>query len=352
MARLADFLPVVDGLRESVPSAETALLALEDILERGQALARALDAYEAGRTPRIALPYHELGELGRALGAFVDAYMLDASYPANLFLAARAAQVGVWSLQTLRRAFADQAALAAGGEALLVRPDGRGLVPYRIRQGDTLERIALNTLGSVERSWDIIELNGLVWPFISDDLSVIPGEFTTEFDPEGFRVRPEVIGGGAHVRGTGDVLWLPPDARLGVAESTITERDVELYGRDLELRDGFPVPNVDGELAIVEGMANMAQAIRHRIGTVQGELVLHPGYGIERLLSVGIEGTYANVVFSGLGVARAIAQDPRVVGIADLRVTFVQTVNTASMTVQLIGGQGRSLPINEVVSGG
>jgi len=151
------------------------------------------------------------------------------------------------------------------------------------------------------------------------------------------------------VRVTGETLWLPSDATVPDPAASFTDLDVELYGRDIALPDGQLALGPDGDLVTVEGRANIVQALGQRIRTTRGELVLHPEYGMETLLAVGVEGTHERVKLSGLELARTVLQDPRVVGIGSLNVRFADTANRIDMDVRLIGPGQRSLALNEII---
>jgi len=348
---LSDHLATLEDLRRrGKPTAEDALAALETIIARGQAIADAVAAYEAQRTRMVAVPFAEVLATTALIDAFLEERFADLDYPPTLFVDLRSAAAGLFSLQALRRAFASQASATGTIDNVFV-PDANPFVPYRVRQHDTLERIALACLGDVERAWEILDINHLAYPFFLTDRDFSHGEFSSEFEggeflQAGQADRENVP---ADVKVPGDLLWLPSDARVPDAFQPATVRDVELYGRDLDLTDGVPHFAASGELGTVEGIANMQQALRLRIGTRRGELVLHPAYGMETLLAVGIEGTFANVSLAGIGVARTVMQDPRVSAVRDGHQRFSNTINAADMTVRLIGAGGRDLAMNLVL---
>jgi phage baseplate assembly protein W len=335
---LRDHLPALEALRRAgKTNAGAALATLEDVIARGDAIATALGDYQAGAALRIAVPFAEVLALVDVLETFAATYYPDLDYPAELFDAVRHAQHWLVSLETVRRAFASQAGLTAADGTRL---DPRGLIPYRLRQGDTLERLALTYLGRVERLWEIIDLNGLGYPFLVTDRGLVPGA-----PPQ-----PDRTGVGADVRVTGETIFLPSDAVVAAGESAFTPDDVELFGRDIEFtEDGVLRLSPDGDLVAVGGVDNLVQALRTAVGTVQGELVLHPDYGVERLLTVGVEGTRANTIMAGMEVARSVLRDPRVVAVRDIGLSFDDTVARAGMRVEVIGPGQRDLPLNLIV---
>jgi hypothetical protein len=162
---------IAELMADGVPTAATALATLTDLIARGLALAAALADAERGRTATIAASRTTVLALASDLGTFVDTYFADTRYPAELFLTARAAAQGCYQLLIYRRGFADAEGLTAGATPLAIAPtvDTRPCIPYYVRQGDTLERLALTYLGDVTRSWEIVDLNGLQYPFLQTE---------------------------------------------------------------------------------------------------------------------------------------------------------------------------------------
>ncbi len=347
---LSDYLAGIDDLRRrGKPTAAAAYDALATIVARGQLLADAYAAYQSRTARVIAVPFAEvLGTLQR-IADFIGSYFADLDFDAGLFLELRDAGAALAQLEPLRLAFASQAT-ATGGIPNVFEPTPAPPIPYRLRQGDTLERLALTYLGDEARAIEIADLNDLGYPFLDTirDLThpqFTADEFTAEYELGG---EPDRTGVPDDVAVTGQTILLPADATVDDGtRGGFTNRDVELFGRDLAIAAGVLQVAPTGELVTVEGDQNMVQALRQRISTVRGELLLHPEYGIERLLVVGIEGTPANTRFSGLGVARTVVQDPRVTRVGDLAIAFEDTVNTAAMRVGLIGG--RAVPMNLVL---
>lgn len=348
---LADFLPVLaDLVHRRVSTAKAAMVELEHIITEGRAIATALADEERGATDRVAIPFARVVSTVLAIEAFTAAYFTELDYPPELFDALRAAERGLFDLQILRRSFADQTRLTAGSDPA-VAAGTRGLIPYQVKQGDTLERIALTFLGDVNRAWEILDLNDLVYPFLVTDRSYHPAEYAPQYRYPDYLSIPSVERGGlpAGVKATGDLLWLPADAAVTPgATATFTDFDVELFGRDFFIDEGRLVFGAQGDAPTVEGKENIIQALRQRLATLKGELVLHPDYGMDRFLSVGIEATRANVVLSGVDVARTVKQDPRVTRVRNLHILFENTASKIDMVVELIGPQ-REVPLNAII---
>lgn len=336
---LAAFLPVLERLRrQGAPHANDVLLTVEDFITRGQAIAAAVAAVEAQVATTIAIPYSAVLALADDLGTFVAAFLLDVTFPRDLFDACRAAQDALFALQARRPQFAGQQTGTAGTDPPRRTGTG-GLVPWTLRQGDALERLAATYLGDVDRGWEIAQLNGLDYPFLETDRGLT-----------GAPPVPDRTGVGPNVRVTGETIFLPSDAHVPASAVVLADEDVELYGRDWQFTDdGHLAINGDGELLTIEGVPNVVQALAARIDIGRGELVLHPDYGIERRLAVGVEATLDTVRLSGLGVAKTVAEDPRVTTVSDLFLVFSGTTNRARMRVGLIGPGSPTVSLNPVV---
>lgn len=138
-----------------------------------------------------------------------------------------------------------------------------------ILPGNTdLERIALDELGSTERWVEIAELNDLNYPYIVQDLS----------DTR------------TNIKKPGDTLLVPQNIRFGLSD-TPTVKDIpstdglseteKSFGTDLKLTDKMDLDLANnGDLAVISGSPNVAQAIILKIGYERGELKNHPELGV------------------------------------------------------------------------
>jgi hypothetical protein len=339
---LDDYLETLDDLRRRGIATDVAYTTLADLVKRGQEIGTALTDLARGETTRATVSFAEITALARDLETFAATYYTDLDYPADLFQAVRAAQRSLFDLTTFRRHFAAQSTTAASQAE--GAPSRRGLVPYQLRRGDSLEHLASAFLGAVARWSQIALLNDLVFPFLETDRDFAPAEFDpSEFEEDDFLTKPQPdrTGVADGVKVTGEVIWLPPDAHVPGRDSPFLAEDVELFGRDIAVLNGVLQITTDGDVITVAGKPNIVQALGQRIRTVRGELLLHRDYGIERRLAIGVEGTWGNVVLSGLELARTVAQDPRVTGVTNPEILFEQTVNRLAMTVGLIGPQER-----------
>ncbi len=155
------------------------------------------------------------------------------------------------------------------------------------RGGDTLQAVAARELGDAASWPDLVALNGLVAPYLTDDpLEVAPGVLLA-----------------------GDVIRVPStasDGGSGVADPS------DIYGADLDLVGGFLNPDANGDLAGLSGPANLQLALEIVLDTEQGSLPFHPSFGTRLEELVG-KGNDESVQGLALGFANsAVRSDPRI----------------------------------------
>src|ERR1019366_965663 len=111
--------------------------------------------------------------------------------------------------------------------------------------GDTLPVIAARELGDASRWTEIIAMNGMVFPYLTDDPdSVVPGVFLT-----------------------GTNITIPSSTPGAVTTDPNT-----VFGSDIFLSDGF-LTVVNGDIGLVRGLPNLTQALDNLLDTDQGELL-------------------------------------------------------------------------------
>ncbi len=188
------------------------------------------------------------------------------------------------------------------------------LTGYRfvvIEYDDTLQAIALRELGDANRWRDLIAINDLVPPYLTGDVNLA----------------------GPKVRLYGQELTIP-----AVTIQTSAASDPErVFGVDLLLNQGLLVAE-NGDLALVKGVANLKQAIRHRIATALRELLFHPNYGCGVHL---VKGDGADPTTATLGakyVEGALLQDPRISSVPNCVATITGDACAIQVTAEAISG--------------
>jgi phage baseplate assembly protein W len=122
--------------------------------------------------------------------------------------------------------------------------------------GDTLQDVAARELGDENRWVELIWLNDLLTPYLTDD----PTKATSRCVLNGSLIR---------VPATQDIGAI---TRSQTEPGQIYERDICMTNRRLTLDE-------TGDIDVVGGYKNLTQQLRHRINTPVGQLRRHPDYG-------------------------------------------------------------------------
>lgn len=180
----------------------------------------------------------------------------------------------------------------------------------RLNPDETLRTIAARELGDPRRWPEIAQANQLSLPYITAsylEADRLPGTL--------------IWGDRLYVpSATNSPRVLTPDDLLGV--------DADLSGGDLHATTG-------GDIAVVAGVPNLQQALRHRLKTLKTELVYHPEYGSYVTLALGMKATPV-IELTAAGWARqGILEDPRTYSVdrMDATVDGDRCVLTAQATI-------------------
>lgn len=252
----------------------------------------ALDAARRIPEPHVAITYDGVRATIDAIEVAIDLYVRPENLDTRLYeervalaRTLRAVQLQLCALRTIAGIFLSRKILDATVQRRVVD----GVRAYRIRAGETLASIASTQLGNRDRWTELVELNGLQWPYIGDHADY-----------------PAVIA-------PGEVMLLPsPDAASTVLPSLDPSAD-DLFGVDLDLTSTpGQVRFSNGDLSLIVGVPNIEQAVRHRIRTARGSLELHPEYGSNVWRWVGVEGVAEVTRLALFDYIRAVQEDPRI----------------------------------------
>lgn len=186
--------------------------------------------------------------------------------------------------------------------------------------GDDLQAVAAREMGDANRWVELIWLNDLVHPYITDD-------------PR--RAGPNVLL-------TGALLRVP--APVGVSTDTralgqVYERDCALHQKRLMLSD-------TGDLAVSAGADNLRQQLEHRVNTPRGQARRHPEYGclIWQLLGT-VNGPAAGLLGSEY-VRSAMAAEYRVSSIGRCKAQIIGDAIKVTANITAIDGGYVDLEVN------
>jgi hypothetical protein len=187
-------------------------------------------------------------------------------------------------------------------------PNFTSLEMHEVGDSDTLPSISARYLGTASLWWVLAEANDLTHPYISD----IP--------------LPRTIR-------RGQTLLVPSTASHSNAlgqSGTVLDRNEELTAqllfRDAKLAQSSRYPNrldlvmdIAGggkDVAYVEGIENLKQAMRTRLETILGENVLYPSLGLPRIVGTGAPVVDAEII--RVLVSQAISADNRIANIGNV----------------------------------
>jgi phage baseplate assembly protein W len=132
----------------------------------------------------------------------------------------------------------------------------RALPTYRLAEtvyGDDLQAVAGRELGDPNRWAELVWINSLSPPYITDDASLASAR---------------VLLSGALIKVPSPVGVWTNEAERG----QVYERDCEVVSRQLSVDDG-------GDLSVLRGADNLRQQLQHRLDTPRGQARRHPDYG-------------------------------------------------------------------------
>src|SRR4029077_14589788 len=138
----------------------------------------------------------------------------------------------------------------------------KSTVFYTIKDGDTIESIALGTLGSTDRWKAIAEYNGLLYPYITSEnleRTLAPGN--------------KIAIPSTQTTTTQNNMVLSGNLNQQISSDFSFGSDIFLdqFG-DISVNNAFDIRSVSG-------VDNMKQAIRLKLGIFQGELLVHSDFG-------------------------------------------------------------------------
>jgi hypothetical protein len=171
-----------------------------------------------------------------------------------------------------------------------------------IRFNDTLQEIAARELGAAGRWPEIIDINNLQHPYLTGD--------------------PEEASESVLLYGS---LLLVPSA---TAQVTADVDAGAVYGVDIALPNGR-LQVEDGDIALIQGRANLRQALTHKVKTDLRELLYHPTYGCGVGKLRGVTNGPTSGLLSAQYVKDSMLSDDRV----DAVKSSVATVNGDAIEV-------------------
>lgn len=194
----------------------------------------------------------------------------------------------------------------------------KGSRTVEVPANTSLKEIALYYLGSAGRWKEIAILNNLQAPYISntgDGVSVLRAGHPLKLP----------VDAGSRQDGNNQVFSLYEENR---------DSDAFRYGRDLRVNENTRDLEIDakGDLAVIEGLENLAQAQKLKVWHKKGDLKLHPNYGMN--LRLGSVPTLERLATYYLEAQLTFLSDSRVSEIT--QISFMLKGDIGRMKVNLI----------------
>lgn len=189
----------------------------------------------------------------------------------------------------------------------------REMPSYRIaatEHGDTIRSIAARETGDANRWPELVWLNALVWPYITDI--------------------EERAGNGVLL--SGQFIKIPAPAGV-LSDSAETG---QVFERDCKMQNRMLGDNGAGDFAVVAGSSNLVQQLQHRIVTPRGQAMRHPTYGSLLYRVIGrVNGPAASLL---------AAEYTKSAVLSDYRIRSVQSVD-AQVTGDQVQVEARAVTI-------
>lgn len=180
----------------------------------------------------------------------------------------------------------------------MTTPFDRPLYGYRFvltQYGDTLPSVAARELDDAGRWAEIIVLNSMVYPYLTDDpTQVVAGVFLT-----------------------GTYITIPASAPA--ADST---DPANVFLQDILITNGQP-SFVNGDFQMVSGINNLNQALNNALATDEGDLIYHTDYGNELYRVRGSMNSSAELLLAAQYASDVVGADSRIDSV-------ISSVGTAS----------------------
>lgn len=165
------------------------------------------------------------------------------------------------------------------------------------------------------------------------------------------------ITGGAvlNVKLPGETLMVYTDATGATGTIGVNTKALQgesfyaaLLGTDIGLdKNGDLQADSRGGLALVSGLSNLRDAVRHRLQTSLAWYVYYPSYGTGMEKAIGQRGDEVWMQWAAVEAERTVRSDPRVANVQNMKVAFQHGILTLNFDITAIG---ENSPTNLVVA--
>lgn len=187
--------------------------------------------------------------------------------------------------------------------------------PYRITttdHGDDVQRVAAREMGDANRWPEIVWLNGLLPPYITDD-------------PQ--RVTDGVLLSGSFIKVPAPTAINPRSTESG----QVFERDCVMANRQLRA-------SASGDIEVVSGVDNLSQQLTHRVSTPRGQARRHPEYGCLAYRLIGTVNGKPAALLAAQYVEAAVLSDYRIRSVQEAEAVVTGESIKARVKAETIAG--------------
>lgn len=175
---------------------------------------------------------------------------------------------------------------------------------YIVQSGQTLEKIAQVELGDSERWGEIAELNGLEYPYITDDFSYP--------NPKVARPGTKLLVPSPHIYGFSSL----PEGKESPLTKNMSSIEKSL-GVDFKIDKNYDlVISPTGDLELVAGVENLAQQVPLKLAYEKGEVMRYTDLGAN--LIIGLKAPEVQELKDG--IVNSLLQDSRISNVNDLSI--------------------------------
>lgn len=138
---------------------------------------------------------------------------------------------------------------------------------------------------------------------------------------------------------TGDTILIPVSQNVKT-NSVITNNTTDplIYGIDIQIDSQGNLHASNGDLATVSGLNNISQAIYNRLKTPINSVVMHPEYGSVLSLFIGLGNSTKNAFIAQANVTQTLISDPRIASADVSQASVNGDILTIDVTTTLIDG--------------
>lgn len=179
-------------------------------------------------------------------------------------------------------------------------------------RGDSLQVIAAREMGDATQWQTLIDYNGLIPPYITDD--------------------PSQAGPGVIL--TGAMILVPAP----VPVATVTTDPNAVFGTDMKLINNGQLAVANGDFDVVSGRDNLKQALGNRVETPRGGLLMHQDYGSLHPRLIGSVNGPTSGLLAAKYVEAAVQADSRVQSVISATATITGDVTAIEVEAQPIAG--------------